>query len=197
MEKGEYIKKILAGIFFICSIAIIVIVVFSIGAEKGMTQPKFQMTVLYHEVGGLAVGAPVTLSGVNIGTVADIDFVAPEIEGRGVKVVLNVYKRYEPQLHKSTIFLIKTQGLLGEKIVDIIMDPDFHREDLAQPVFGEDPLDVQNLAATFGDAAIALLETSKTIDTITKEMKKISWTTIRLLNRIEQRIIDGNLFKVF
>lgn len=197
MEHRDRIKKLAAGIFFIASLAMIAWAVFSIGSDKGFTQPKFQMTALYHEVGGLAVGAPVTLSGVNVGTVADIDFVDPEVDGRGVKVILNIFKRFEKQLHKSTNFVIKTEGLLGEKIVDITTEPDYVRADLSEPVTGEDPLDVQNLAETFRDAAQSLQETSKSIDLVTQDMKHISGTTTRLLNRIEQRIIDGNLFKVF
>ncbi len=190
-------KKFLAGIFFIASVVIIGVAVFSIGMEKGLTEPKFRMTAYFNEVGGLTIGAPITLSGVHVGTVADIDFVHPEVDGRGVKVDMNLYKRYQTQLHKSMDFIIKTEGVLGEKIIDIQTHPDFYRADLSQPVFGQDPLDVQTLAGTFGAAAESLSETAKTIDVVFKEMRQISGTTTRLLNRIEQRLIEGNLFKVF
>ncbi|OGX32160.1 MAG: hypothetical protein A2787_01065 [Omnitrophica WOR_2 bacterium RIFCSPHIGHO2_01_FULL_48_9] len=197
MDKKDFMKKLAAGVFFILSMVMIAVVIFKIGVEKGMTQPRFKMTVLFQNIGGLSAGAPVTLSGVNIGTIYDIDFIEPEIEGRGVKVTLNVFKKYEKQLHKSTLFAIKTEGVLGEKIVDIATDQDFSRPDLTQPVIGVDPLDVQDLAETFGDAAGALADTSRNMNTLMREFKKISGTSSRLLNRIEQRLIDGNLFKVF
>ncbi len=197
MEKKDFLKKLSAGLFFIFSIIMIAVVIFKIGVEKGMTQPRFKMMVLFHNVGGLSLGAPVTLSGVNIGTVYGIDFADPEIEGRGVKVTLNVFKQYEAQLYKSSVFAIKTEGVLGEKIIDISMDPDFHRPDLNEPVIGVDPLDVQDLAETFGEAAQSLAASSQNLNSLIKEFKKISGTSSRLLNRIEQRIIDGSLFKVF
>lgn len=197
MDKKDFVRKFVAGLFFIGTILLLTWVVLRIGSERGLTQPKFQMTVLYRTIGGLDQGAPVTLSGVNVGTVEDVDFVEPAIDGRSVKVVLLLYKRYENQLRHSIGFVIKTEGVLGEKIIDIVTDQAYYREDLAQPVIGEDPLDVQDLAKTFSDAAEAFSESSDNINSMMKELKRISATSTRLLNRIEQRIIDGNLFKVF
>ncbi len=196
-QKGEMVKKTLAGLFFIASVMLIVIVVFTIGFERGLTEPKFQMIVLYRNIGGLAIGAPVTLSGVNVGTIADIEFLEEEVDGRGVKVTLDLFQKYEKQLYKSTNFAIKTEGVLGEKIVEISTDPDFRRDNLHGLVVGEDPLDLSAIALTFSDAAKSLSETSTTMNAVSKEIKKVTGTTRRLLNRIEQRIIEGNLFKVF
>jgi phospholipid/cholesterol/gamma-HCH transport system substrate-binding protein len=197
MRQKDFIKKFSAGIFFFACIVMIVGVVFVLGLEKGFTEPKFKMTVLFHKVGGLAIGAPVRLSGVTVGTVSDIDFLDEEVDDRSVTVSLNLYKKYYKQLRKSERFAVITEGVLGEKIIEITSRPDFFRNNLEEPVVGEDPLDVQDLAETFGDAAVALLKTSETIDSIIKDMREISGDIRRLLNRIEQRIIDGNLFKVF
>ena len=197
MHNRDVTRKFLAGLFFISAVVLIVIVVFLLGVEKGFTQPKFEMTALFIKVGGLSMGAPVRLSGVTVGTVSDIDFLDEEVDGRGVKVVLNLFKRYQKQLYKCTSIAIITEGVLGDKIVEITTSPHFRRDDLSLPVIGEDPLDVQSLAETFGEAALALLETSENLDTIAKELKLVSITTRRLLIRIEQRVIDGTLFKVF
>ena len=197
MDKGDLIKKILAGTFFLTGIILISVVVLMIGIQKGLTQPKFQIAVLYREVGGLNIGAPVALSGVTVGTVGTIDFLDEEVDERGVKVVLNVYERYRKQLEKSFRFAIKTEGILGEKSIEISRSTNGDRIDLAHPVIGEDPLDVQDLAKLFGDTAVALQDTSESINYIVKEMTHISASTKRLLNRIEQRLIDGTLFKVF
>ena len=197
MRKEDLIKKFSAGMFFFACIVMIVGVVFVLGLEKGFTEPKFRMTVVFNKVGGLAIGAPVRLSGVTVGTVSDIDFLDEEIAGRSVTVGLNLYKKYHKQLRKSIRFAVITEGVLGEKIIEITSRPDFYRDNLEAPVVGEDPLDVQNLAETFGEAAVALLKTSKTIDLIIDDMREISGDIKRLLMRIEQRIIDGNLFKVF
>lgn len=197
MGKKDFVKKLFAGIFFVLCLVVTVTTVFVLGVEKGLTEPKFQMTVLFRKVGGLTIGAPVRLSGVTVGTVADINFLNGEVDGRSVRTRLNLFKKYEAQLHKATRIAIITEGVLGEKVIEITTDPVFARSDLAQAIIGEDPLDVQNLAESFGNAAVSLKDASKGMDSIIEEVRDISSATKRVLNRIEQRILEGNLFKVF
>ncbi|MFH1359649.1 MAG: MlaD family protein [Candidatus Omnitrophota bacterium] len=197
MEKRDFVKRLYAGIFFIIGIVLILVVVLAIGMEKGITQPKFTVRVVFREVGGLSVGAPVRLSGVNIGTVGRIDFLNEKINGRAVAVTLHIFRRYKSQLEKSSRFAIKTEGVLGEKIVKISMDEAEQKIDLSDIIIGEDPLDVQDLAESFGDTAKSLTETSKTINQIISELQDIAKTSKRLLDRIENHIIEGNIFSVF
>jgi phospholipid/cholesterol/gamma-HCH transport system substrate-binding protein len=197
MEQNDFIKKFIAGLFFILCLGGIAVVVFVIGVEKGLTQPKFEMTIVFTKVGGLVAGAPVRLSGVTVGTVRDIGFLDQELAGRDVEVKLNVYSKYQKQLFKSVKFAIITEGVLGAKFVEITTSPGFRRTDLSRPVIGVDPLDVQNLTETFGDAAGSLLETSRSINEMIREIKDVSGSMRRLMNRLEQRVIEGNLFKVF
>jgi len=197
MDKKDFVKRLYAGIFFLIGIGLIIVVVLAIGMEKGLTQPKFQAAVLYRDVGGLSVGAPVRLSGVTIGTVAKIDFLDEQMKGRGVKVTLNIFRRYRKQFEKSSQFAIKTQGILGEKLVDITLSEQGKNFDLNQPIIGDDPLDVQDLAETFGDTAVSLSETSQAIDEMIEELSNITAATKRLMNRIEEKLMDGSLFKIF
>lgn len=223
MEQKEFIKKFFAGAFFLAGMALIFTVVFTIGKDKGFIQPKFRIPVLFRDVGGLIEGAPVQLAGVNVGTVSDIDFLDKEIQGRRVKVTLNIFSRYKKQLDRDVRFAIKTEGILGEKLVEIGVGEGGRGVDFSRPVIGEDPLNVEDLAEVFARAAESFTETSedfskvdvqelsrvlaetaqslattsKGVNTILKEMRYISIKSKRLLDRLEQRIIEGNLFKVF
>lgn len=197
MHHKDQIKRITAGIFLFFCITLIVFVVFTIGLEKGFTEPKIYMTVLFRKVGGLMLGSPVRLSGVTVGTVSDIDFINQEISGRAVSVRLSLYKKYENQLRKLDSITIVTEGVLGEKMIEISVDPSINRKDLTKPLIGHDPLEAQELAEAFENSADALLETSQRIGIMLREVQELAVSTRRLLNRIEQRVIDGNLFKVF
>ena len=84
MEQKEFSRNLYAGLFFVIGVILICVVVLSIGMEKGITQPKFKIQVLFREVGGLMVGAPIRFSGVNVGSVGKIDFLKDEVVGRNV-----------------------------------------------------------------------------------------------------------------
>lgn len=174
-----------------------VMMILVIGIEKGFTQPKFYVAVLFNRVDGLAIGAPIRFSGVSVGTVGKIDFLEEKINGRGVKVTLNIFKRYKKQLEKSTRISIRTEGLLGGKLVDISSSEVGPYVDLDWPIIGEDPIDVQDLVVVFKEAANSFTQTTKTMDSINREVRTISESSQRLIKRVEQKLIEGNLFKVF
>jgi ABC-type transporter Mla subunit MlaD len=223
MDKKELMRQFLAGIFFFVGIFLIVMFIFFLGRDKGLAQAKFQVVVLYRHVGGLMEGAPVRLAGVNVGSVDNIDFLKQEVDSRRVKVTLNIFSRYKEQLQKDLKFAVKTEGILGEKLVEIDVLAETPKADLTRPVIGEDPIDVQDLAEVFGEAAESftrtaeqlnkidvlgltevmgetsqsLLTTSERINDIMGELEEITFKSKRILDRVEQRIIEGNLFKVF
>jgi len=223
MEKSMFYKNFLSGMFFLGGMALLFMVIFMIGKEKGFTQPKFQVEVIFKDVGGLIEGARVQLAGVNVGIVTDIRFLEKKVEGRRVKVEVSIFKRYKKQLSQDVRFSIKTEGILGDKLVEIHSGEDGAPVDLSQPVIGEDALNVQDLAQVFSSAAESftntsedfskidvvklskvleetaqsLVKTSEGLNAILTELNYISIKSKRLLDRLEQKIIDGDLFKVF
>ena len=58
-------------------------------------------------------------------------------------------------------------------------------------------VDIQELSKVLSETAQSLAKTSKGINAVLTELRYISIKSKRLLDRIEQRVIDGNLFKVF
>ena len=223
MEKKELTKELLAGLFFFLGIFLLVTFVIILGGNKGLAQSKFQVTVLYRNVGGLMEGAPVRLSGVNVGTVDNVEFLNQEFDGRRVEVTLNILSQYRKQLENNLRFTIQTEGILGEKLIEIDVLREGPKADLKNPVIGEDPLDVEDMAEVFAkaaesftktadqlsqidvvglssvmeDSSQSLLITSRGINEIMEELQEITKKTKRLLDRVEQKVIDGNLFKVF
>jgi phospholipid/cholesterol/gamma-HCH transport system substrate-binding protein len=213
----------LAGLFFIGGIALILVFVFMIGQDKGITQPKFKANILFSNVGGLIEGAPVQLAGVHVGTVSAIYFLDKPVNGRVVNVEVNIFSKFRRQISEDAIFSIKTEGILGEKLIEITSADGPVKEDYGQPIFGDNPINVQDLAQVFSDAAQSftktsddfskvdvqrlskilaetaetLAETSRGINTVLTEMQYIAIKSKRILDRLEQQLIEGDLFKVF
>ncbi|MBF0331003.1 MAG: MCE family protein [Candidatus Omnitrophica bacterium] len=197
MVKDDVMKQFWAGIFFLAGLALVAGVVFFIGFNKGFSEPKTVMTVLFDKVGGLTEGAPVRLSGVTVGLVDEISFLNEEVRGRGIQVRLSVYKKFEEQVRRSTRVSVQTEGVLGSKYIEIgryAADPAI---DIERPVLGEPMLDVYDIAEVLRDTAKGFSQTSQDVSAIMSELKHISRKTKRILDRVEQRVIDGTLIKVF
>jgi len=223
IDNQEGLKKFLTGLFFIAGIFLFIWIIFTIGANKGFIEAKFKVPVLFEDVRGLTEGAPVRLSGVVVGLVDRIDFLKKECQGRRVQVTLSLFEKYKKQLNQSARFSIVTDGILGEKLVVIKISEDARPLDLNSPILGDNPIDVQDLAEVFANAAEsftktsnefskidleklaegmeqtsqALVSTSDELKNMLPELERLTIKAKRLFNRIEQKIIDGNLFKVF
>lgn len=223
MEKKEFVKQFWAGIFFLTGICMLLMVILMIGKDKGLTRPKFRINILYNDVGGLLDGAPVRLAGVNVGNVSDIRFLEKEVHGCRVNVAVDIFSEYRKQLIGDANFIIESEGILGEKLIEIEVIEGGKNLDLSQPIIGEYPLDVRDLAEVFAGAAVsftkvsadlnkidykglsdAVAETAKSLSITTKgvnallkEVEGLTKKSKRLLDRMEQKIIDGTLFKVF
>ncbi len=222
MDKDSA-KKIFAGLFFIVGMLLTVAVILTLGKDKGFTQEKFQVTIVYKDVGGLLEGAPVRLSGVTVGNVAHIGFLDEEVGGRRVYVKINIFEEFRKQLNHNAKFAIKTQGVLGEKLIEIEILDAGEKIDLTKSLIGEESFDVTDLAVVFAraaesftqttqelrrvdikelagvleEAAKSLAMTSRGLAAILEEAQYITAKSKRLLDRVEQKLIDGTLFKVF
>jgi len=196
-NNGGNIKKLAAGLFFIIGLVLLVVVVFIIGVDRGLTEPKFQIIALFNEVGGLVEGSPIRISGVDVGVVGAVDFLTQPIEGRSLKVRMDIFKKYEFQFSKCSRISIRTEGVLGQRFIEISEDHSLKVFDLTAPIIGEDPLDVEDMAAVITRTAVSLQATSDGMQDVLHEWKYISIKTRKLLNRVEEKIMEGNLFKVF
>ena len=196
-NNGGHLKKLAAGLFFILGLALIAVSVFFIGIDRGLTEPKFQVIALFNQVGGLVEGSPIRISGVDVGIVGAIDFLSQPINGRSLKVRLDIFKKYEFEFLKCSKISIRTEGVLGQKFIEISEDHSLKVFDPTAPIIGEDPLDVEDMAAVITRTAISLQATSDGMQDVLHEWKYISIKTKKILNRVDEKLLEGNLLKVF
>lgn len=223
MDSKDYAKSFLAGIFFIVGIFLVCAFIFTLGKDKGLAQEKFQIQIVFKEIGGLSEGAPVRLSGVNVGTVSNIAFLDQPLQERNVIVTLNILERFRKQFNNGMHFKIITEGVLGEKLIVIQIVHGKPKTDLSKPVIGEDPLEVGDLAEMFSasaesftkaaeqisqtdmkgvtqsmtEASQSLVDTGEGLNKVLEELYDITRKSKRIFDRIEQKVIEGDLFKVF
>jgi len=196
-NNGGHFKKLAAGLFFIVGLVLIAVSVFFIGLDRGLTEPKFQVIALFNQVGGIIEGSPIRISGVDVGVVGAVDFLNQPIEGRSLKVRLDIFKKYEFEFLKCSKISIRTEGVLGQKLIEISEDHSLKVFDPTVPIIGEDPLDVEDMAAVITSTAVSLQATSQGVQDVLHGWKDVSYKTKELLNRINEKLLEGSLLKVF
>ncbi|MFC1704435.1 MlaD family protein [Candidatus Omnitrophota bacterium] len=198
--KYELTKEILAGTFFLAGIIIIVLSVLSLGSKTGIAEPKYFLDVVFSDVGGLRTGAPVRVAGVDVGTVVEIGFVdIPSFGDSRVRVTLGILKKYKEEVDRCRVFSIKTEGLLGDKLIDIQLPSLDGSHQLVVTdgyIVGQDPLDITNLADDFSETTRYFIFLTKKMTSLVENLQLTVRTSKRVMDRIEEKLIEGGLFNV-
>lgn len=113
-ERG---LKLRVGIFVLVSLAAFLGMIYALGARARLFEARYTVHADFAEVGGLAEGATVRLAGVQIGRVTRVHL--PGQPGGKVRVDLTIASRFADRIRKNSVARIETQGLLGDKIVEI------------------------------------------------------------------------------
>ncbi|MFZ1641948.1 MAG: outer membrane lipid asymmetry maintenance protein MlaD [Candidatus Contendobacter sp.] len=108
--------ELAVGIFVVLGLAAFFMLAMKVSniAELGEDQ-GYKVTARFENIGGLKVSAPVTLSGVRIGRVVDIDLDRRSYEA---VVTLSIDPKYD-RLPTDSSASILTSGLLGERYIGL------------------------------------------------------------------------------
>jgi phospholipid/cholesterol/gamma-HCH transport system substrate-binding protein len=112
-KKLEYTSKL--GLFVTIGLALFVITIYLVGKQKNMFGSNFHLKSRFKTVSGLKEGNNVRFSGINIGTVTDIEM----INDTSVLVDLLVKKEICPFIKTDAKASISSDGLMGDKVLTI------------------------------------------------------------------------------
>lgn len=105
------------GIFVLVALAAFLGMIYALGARARLFEPRYVIHAEFTEVAGLAEGATVRLAGVQIGRVSGVHL--PPQPGGKVRVDLTIGKQFSDRIRQDSTARIETQGLLGDKIIEI------------------------------------------------------------------------------
>jgi phospholipid/cholesterol/gamma-HCH transport system substrate-binding protein len=112
-----------AGVFVVLGVVAFTLAIFLLGQKSALFTRTNTLLVYFDDISGLVVGAPVRLAGLEVGTVAALKL-SPQLSEKKTQVRLLVQSRYLPRIRASSEAFIDSNGLLGDKIVNISMgDP--------------------------------------------------------------------------
>lgn len=116
-DRRQLALQMRIGLFILVSLGVLIGLSYLLGAQARYFEPKYELVAEFTEVGGLTQGATVRLAGVQVGRVTRV--MLPEGPGAKVRVSLSVARRFGDRIRKDSVARIETQGLLGDKIVEI------------------------------------------------------------------------------
>jgi phospholipid/cholesterol/gamma-HCH transport system substrate-binding protein len=118
MAEKDPRRRLKVGLFTAALLALLAFAILVIGKKQGFFVQYSEYRTKFHEVGGLVPGAPVWLSGVVVGSVADVilpaDPAKPEIT-----VVFKVQTRVSKRIRADSRVRLRTLGLLGDRYIDV------------------------------------------------------------------------------
>lgn len=117
MNKDRRLE-VKVGLFVVATAMLAVLVVVLLGKSKHVFEPRVKLHATFIDVAGLVQGAPVRISGVNVGTVSQIMFVKSE-DRPLIQVDLQISQGSLGLVRADSVARISAQGLLGDKIVEV------------------------------------------------------------------------------
>jgi phospholipid/cholesterol/gamma-HCH transport system substrate-binding protein len=111
-------SQLKVGITVVVAGVVLAVLIILMSGTGGLFTHKLILKSYFFDAQGLRVGAPVRLSGVDIGNVSQIRIVPNKPEAP-VEVTMKVNTKYQFNLRKDSKTLLSTAGVLGETYINI------------------------------------------------------------------------------
>jgi len=113
----EKLKGARLGLFTFLGTVILVMGIFLIGNKDLLFLETFELKSYFPTVEGLRVGAPVRLTGIDVGSVKSIEFIADTTSK--ILVTMKIRRDVQQFIKKDSRASIETEGLVGNKVLII------------------------------------------------------------------------------
>ncbi len=128
------------------SLIILAIGVFLIGNREMLFTSTYSLKSDFQTVAGLSPGADVRVGGIHEGTVKRIEL--PKRPDGKIAVIMDMHQTTRGVLKKDSVASIKTEGLLGDKYMEISFgSPDAPKLNNGDTIQSSPPLDISDLFA--------------------------------------------------
>lgn len=148
--------------------AFLVLLLFMLGKNQNLFGNTYVLKASFNNVQGLLAGNNVRFAGIQIGTVKKIKIINDTL----IEVTMNIEKRMLPVIKKNAVVSVGTEGLVGNKVVNIVPN-----KTPAPPAVEGDIL-VSRKAFDTDEMMNTLSKTNEDISAIAEELR----TTVERIN---------------
>ena len=160
------------GFLVFVALAILIATIMSLGGEQKFWERKVQYEVHFARTNGLQVGAPVSLTGVTIGSVAEMRF-PPDPTASYIQVLVNVLGEATPRIRDNSVATIRTFGLLGDRYIELSSgSPDAAPLPPGSLISSIDPVDYEAVLGQSGDIVTNVVEVTASLRVVLQAIER-------------------------
>src|SRR5688572_7033097 len=162
--KTKKIHNVQLGLFVLAGIVFLIFLLYMMSRNRNMLGSTFQIRAVVSNVNGLVPGNNVRFKGIDVGTVKSIDIE----DDTAIYVIMVIDSKMRPFIKQNAIVSIGTDGLMGNKLVNINS-----KTGISEPVkegsvlFSLKPIETDEMLRT-------LNTTNANIKTITHNLQQIT-----------------------
>ncbi|MGN8068905.1 MlaD family protein [Mucilaginibacter sp. 22184] len=112
-NKGE--NNIKLGVFTLAGLLVLIFSFYMIGKNHNLFGVDYEVKVRFSNLNGLIAGNNVLYSGIQAGTVKNIEL----LNDTAIEVTLSIDPKVSAFIHQDAIATIGTEGLMGNKVINI------------------------------------------------------------------------------
>lgn len=167
-------EELRVGVVVLVALAMLATGIVFIGRVGHVFGERYRLVTLMPSGAGLTPGAAVQLAGQNVGQVERIDWIPPEQRARtesaaAVSVWLAINREVQQQIRDDSRAHLRTQGLLGDRVVDISPGSPGARVLRSNDTLpSAAPLDYQEILEKASGAVTSLTELTRRLEELTR-----------------------------
>ncbi len=157
------------GLFVTIGIILLVIAIYSMGKQQNLFGKTIKAHAIYKDVKGLQIGNNVQFTGINIGTVTDIKI----LTDAEVKVTFVIQEHVKKFLKCDAKATIKTEGLMGNKVLSIIPGTENKQIIKEGHIFKTiPPIEIDDILTELNEASKNTTQVTHNLSEITNKINK-------------------------
>jgi phospholipid/cholesterol/gamma-HCH transport system substrate-binding protein len=182
------------GLFIVGTLLVLAAGVFLIGSKEFLFSSTYTLRSDFQNVGGLEDGAQVRVGGIPEGTVKHI--VLPKRPDEKVTVEMNLQHVTQNVLKKDSVASIKSEGLLGDKYVEISFGSDqAGRLKSGDTIASAPPIDIADLIQKTNNILDTTQGTMQNVEASADNLKSVSDKINRGQGTVGALINDKTMYR--
>ena len=151
------------GLLVAAALALLMGAIVTLGQQEHFWERKVRYEMHFARTNGLQVGAPVSLTGVAIGSVVNMRFPSDPAAAY-IEVMIGVTSDVAPRLRENSVATIRTYGLLGDRYIELTAgSPDAAPVPPGGLLSSIDPIDYEAVLGQSGDIVTNIVEVTASL----------------------------------